>query len=110
VEKCSRAGVRRMFIGLENINPTNLAGAKKKQNKITEYRQMLLAWKAARVITYAGYIIGFDTVDSILHDIDVIKRELPVDFLEFFVPTLSGSEDHLKLFRAGASLDPDLNN
>jgi hypothetical protein len=113
VEKCSRAGVRRVFIGLENINPANLAGAKKKQNKITEYRQMLLAWKAARVITYAGYIIGFpnDTVESILNDIDVIKRELPVDLLEFFCLTpLPGSEDHLKLFRAGVSMDDDLNN
>jgi hypothetical protein len=112
VEKCSRAGVRRVFIGLENINPVNLAGAKKKQNKITEYRQMLLAWKEARVITYAGYILGFpnDTLESILHDIDVIKRELPVDLLEFFCLTpLPGSEDHLKLFRAGALLDDDLN-
>jgi len=112
VEKCSRAGVRRVFIGLENINPANLAGAKKKQNKITEYRQMLLAWKSVRVITYAGYILGFpnDTVESILHDIDVIKRELPVDLLEFFVLTpLPGSEDHLKLFRAGTPLDDDLN-
>ena len=112
VEKCSRAGVRRVFIGLENINPANLAGAKKKQNKITEYRQMLLAWKEARVITYAGYILGFpnDTVESILHDINVIKRELPVDLLEFFYLTpLPGSEDHLKLLRAGAPLDGDLN-
>jgi radical SAM superfamily enzyme YgiQ (UPF0313 family) len=112
VEKCSRAGVRRVFIGLENINPANLAGAKKKQNKITEYRQMLLAWKEARVITYAGYILGFpnDTPESILQDIDVIKRELPVDLLEFFCLTpLPGSEDHLKLHRAGAPLDDDLN-
>jgi hypothetical protein len=112
IEKCARAGVRRVFIGLENINPANLAGAKKRQNKITEYRKMLLAWKAARVITYAGYILGFpnDSVDSILHDIDVIKRELPVDLLEFFYLTpLPGSEDHLKLHRAGAPLDPDMN-
>ena len=43
IEKCARAGVKRVFIGLENINPDNLAGAKKKQNKITEYRLMLLA-------------------------------------------------------------------
>ena len=51
-----------------------------------------------------------DTVDSILHDIDVIKRELPVDLLEFFYLTpLPGSEDHLKLHRAGAPLDPDMN-
>ncbi len=112
IDKCALAGVRRVFIGLENINPDNLQGAKKRQNKITEYRAMLLAWKSARVITYAGYILGFpnDTVDSILRDIDIIKRELPVDLLEFFCLTpLPGSEDHLKLFRAGAPLDPDLN-
>ncbi|MEA2929867.1 MAG: hypothetical protein QOG38_2295 [Hyphomicrobiales bacterium] len=113
IEKCARAGVRRVFIGLENINPANLAGAKKRQNKITEYRTMLLAWKSVRVITYAGYIIGFpnDTFDSIMNDIDVIKRELPIDLLEFFYLTpLPGSEDHLKLVRAGTPLDPDMNN
>jgi radical SAM superfamily enzyme YgiQ (UPF0313 family) len=112
IEKCARAGVKRVFIGLENINPDNLAGAKKKQNKITEYRQMLLAWMNVGVITYAGYILGFpnDTVESIMHDIDVIKRELPVDLLEFFYLTpLPGSEDHLKLFKADAPLDPDMN-
>jgi hypothetical protein len=38
IEKCARAGVKRVFIGLENINPDNLLGAKKQQNKITEYR------------------------------------------------------------------------
>ena len=112
IEKCARAGVRRVFIGLENINPDNLLGAKKRQNKITEYRRMLLAWKAARVITYAGYILGFpnDSPESIQHDIEVIKRELPVDLLEFFYLTpLPGSEDHLKLVRAGTPIDPDLN-
>jgi len=112
IEKCARAGVRRVFIGLENINPDNLLGAKKRQNRITEYRKMLLAWKAARVITYAGYILGFpnDSPESIQHDIEVIKRELPVDLLEFFYLTpLPGSEDHLKLVRGGAPLDPDLN-
>jgi len=112
VEKAARAGVKRVFIGLENINPDNLLGAKKRQNKITEYRKMLLAWKNAGVITYAGYILGFpgDTYDSIMRDIDVIKRELPVDLLEFFYLTpLPGSEDHLKLKKAGAWLDPDLN-
>jgi len=113
IEKCKRAGVRRVFIGLENINPDSLAGAKKRQNKITEYRDMLLAWKAARVITYAGYILGFpnDTVETIVSDIEIIKKELPVDLLEFFFLTpLPGSEDHQKLVRAGAELDPDMNN
>ena len=112
IEKCARAGVRRVFIGLENINPDNLLGAKKRQNKITEYRKMLLAWKAARVITYAGYILGFpnDTPELIHRDIEVIKRELPVDLLEFFYLTpLPGSEDHRSLVDAGTPLDPDMN-
>jgi radical SAM superfamily enzyme YgiQ (UPF0313 family) len=112
IEKCSRAGVKRVFIGLENINPANLLGAKKQQNKITEYRKMLLAWKEARVLTYCGYILGFpnDTPESIIHDIQVIQRELPVDLLEFFYLTpLPGSEDHRKLHEAGAWMDPDMN-
>ncbi len=112
IEKCRRAGVRRVFIGLENINPANLMAAKKKQNKITEYREMLLGWKQAAIITYAGYIIGFpgDTVESVRHDVEVIKRELPIDLLEFFYLTpLPGSEDHQKLFRAGIPMDADLN-
>ncbi|HEX2062644.1 MAG TPA: radical SAM protein, partial [Thermoanaerobaculia bacterium] len=112
IEKCARAGVRRVFIGLENINPDSLAGAKKRQNKITEYRKMLLAWKSARVITYAGYILGFpgDTPESIRRDIEIIKKELPVDLLEFFFLTpLPGSEDHQTLVKQGVAVDPDLN-
>ena len=112
IEKAARAGVKRVFIGLENINPENLIGAMKQQNKITEYRKMLLAWKQARVVTYCGYILGFpnDTPEAILHDIQVIQKELPVDLLEFFYLTpLPGSEDHRKLYEAGTWMDPDMN-
>jgi radical SAM superfamily enzyme YgiQ (UPF0313 family) len=112
IDKCARAGVKRVFIGLENINPDNLLGAKKQQNKITEYRKMLLAWKQVRVLTYCGYILGFpnDTPESILHDIEIIKKELPVDLLEFFYLTpLPGSEDHRKLNDAGTWMDADMN-
>src|SRR5215831_10907790 len=112
IEKCARAGVKRVFIGLENINPDSLLGAKKQQNKITEYRKMLLAWKQARVLTYCGYILGFpnDTPESIVHDIRVIQKELPVDLLEFFYLTpLPGSEDHRKLLQAGTWMDADIN-
>lgn len=112
IEKCARAGVRRVFIGLENINPDSLASAHKRQNKITEYRKMLLAWKAARIITYCGYITGFpnDTVESIKRDVEIVKKELPLDILEFFFLTpLPGSEDHQKLVNAGVKIDPDLN-
>ena len=112
VAKAKRAGVTRVFIGLENINPDNLAAAKKRQNKITEYRSMLLAWKAQGIITFAGYILGFpaDTPQTIRRDIEIIKRELPLDGLEFFCLTpLPGSEDHKVLWTKGVAMDADLN-
>jgi radical SAM superfamily enzyme YgiQ (UPF0313 family) len=112
VEKARRAGVTRVFIGLENVNPDNLLAAKKRQNKITEYRRMLLAWKAQGIITLAGYILGFpaDTPETIRRDIGIIKRELAVDVLEFFCLTpLPGSEDHQNLWKNGVAMDADLN-
>ena len=112
IEKAKRAGVTRVFIGLENINPDNLAAANKRQNKITEYRKMLLAWKAHGIITIAGYILGLpaDTPESIRRDIKIIQKELPLDILEFFHLTpLPGSEDHRRLWKAGIAMDPDLN-
>ncbi len=112
IEKATKGGARRIFIGMENINPDNLLGAKKRQNKITDYRQMLQKWREHGALTFAGYILGFpsDTKESILRDIEIIKRELPVDILEFFFLTpLPGSEDHKVLWTKGAWMDGDLN-
>jgi pyruvate-formate lyase-activating enzyme len=112
VEKAARAGCNAVFIGLENINPESLMGTKKRQNKIWEYRDMLLAWRARKVVTYAGYILGFptDTPESIARDIEIIKEELPIDLLEFFYLTpLPGSEDHKKLAMSGVPMEPDMN-
>ena len=112
IEKATKAGVKRVFIGLENINPDNLIAAKKRQNKITEYRVMLQKWRAHGALTFAGYILGFpaDTKGSILRDVEIIKRELPLDVLEFFFLTpLPGSEDHKTLLMKGVWMDPDIN-
>src|SRR6476661_9290382 len=112
IEKAARGGCARVFIGLENIDPDALAAAKKRQNKIWEYRKMLQAWKDAGVITYAGYILGFpdDTPEKIARNIEIIQREMPLDLIEFFFLTpLPGSEDHKVLHAKGVWMDPDLN-
>jgi len=112
IEKAARAGCKRVFIGLENINPESLKAAKKGQNLIVEYRQMLQEWRAQKVITTAGYILGFpgDTPETIVRDVEIIKRELPIDILEFFFLTpLPGSADHKQLFERGVEMDSDLN-
>ncbi len=112
VEKAARAGCTRVFIGLENINPDNLLSVKKRQNRVHEYRRLFLAWRAHKVITYAGYILGFpnDTPERVARDIRTVQEELPVDLLEFFILTpLPGSADHKQLYTAGTWIDPDMN-
>jgi hypothetical protein len=112
VEKAVRAGCKRVFIGLESVNPENLAASRKHHNHVGEYRAMLQAWRSRGVLTQAGYILGFpaDTPESIARGIRTIQRELPVDILEFFMLTpLPGSADHRDLYLGGQRLDPDLN-
>ncbi len=109
IEKAGRAGVARVFIGLESINPDALLGARKKQNKIAEYRKMLLAWKYAGATVFAGYILGFpsDTPESIVRDIQIIQRELPIDLLEFHMPDAAagfrGSQEAVRSRRVSGS-------
>jgi radical SAM superfamily enzyme YgiQ (UPF0313 family) len=112
IHKAARAGTKRIFLGLENVNPDNLAAANKKQNKITEYRKMLQIWRAHRVFIDAGYILGFpgDTADSIRRDIRILQSELPLDRVQFYCLTpLPGSADHKALWERGEYMDPDLN-
>ncbi len=45
IEKCRRAGCCRVLISLETINPGNLPHARKRRNKIREYRRMPQAWR-----------------------------------------------------------------
>jgi hypothetical protein len=93
-------------------NQENLKASAKYHNRINEYRAMLQAWRDQQVVTYAGYMIGFtgDTYESIMRDVEFLKRELPLDFVELFVATpLPGSKDHQQNFLKGIPMDEDLN-
>jgi len=112
IEKAARAGTTQVFIGLEAINPDNLKSAQKGQNHIKEYRKLMQAWRDVGAITCAGYILGFpnDSKQRILHDIQTIQKELPVDLLEFFFLTpLPGSQDHKEMAEKGEWMDTDMN-
>lgn len=112
IEKAAHAGVRRVFIGMESVNPENLKAVGKHHNQIKEYRRMLQKWRKHGVLTYAGYILGFpgDTYESIMRDVETLKRELPLDQAEFFIMTpLPGSKDHQALYRDRVPMAEDTN-
>lgn len=112
IEKMTRAGVRRVFIGLESVNPENLRATGKYQNQLKEYRRMLQMWRDHGALTYAGYIIGFpgDTYESIMRDVDYLKKEIPLDLAEFFILTpLPGSKDHQRHYLNKVPMAVDTN-
>ena len=112
VDKLVQAGGAHIFIGLENINSDNLEASKKRQNRIEDYKEMILTWKKHPVIVTCGYIVGFpnDTKANILRDVETIKRELAIDnlYVNYLTP-LPGSEDHKKLYESNVWMDPDMN-
>ena len=112
VEKAIRAGCRRVFIGIESVRDDNLLEMRKKQNKRAELQEMVLTWKRAGAIVYAGYIIGLpnDTPERVAEDVRFLMEEVAIDVPELYILTpLPGSEDHQRLLAQGVAMDEDLN-
>lgn len=112
VEKAARAGCGHVFIGLESINPANLAAAGKRHNRVEDFAAMAETWRGHGVLTQVGYILGFpgDTPQSIADDVRRLRDEVGVDIATFFIlMPLPGSADHAKAVRDGVAIDPDFN-
>jgi radical SAM superfamily enzyme YgiQ (UPF0313 family) len=112
VSKARQAGCINVFIGMESVDPGNLAAAGKKQNNVHEYSQLINAYRSSDISTHVGYIIGFpyDTVDSVRRDLKFLMQEVRPDHASFFIlMPLPGSTDHLMMMRRGEWMHPDFN-
>jgi radical SAM superfamily enzyme YgiQ (UPF0313 family) len=112
VTKARQAGCINVFIGMESVDPGNLAAAGKKQNQVSEYRQLIQAYRDANISAHVGYILGFpfDTVESIRRDLKFLMQEVRPDHASFFIlMPLPGSMDHLNMKRRGEWMHPDFN-
>jgi len=112
VDKAVRAGCRRVFIGVESIRDDNLLEMQKKQNQKVALKDVVLRWKQAGAIVYAGYMIGLpnDTPQRVMEDIKLLQEQIPIDLINFFISTpLPGSADHQRLLNSGFAMDDDLN-
>jgi radical SAM superfamily enzyme YgiQ (UPF0313 family) len=112
VSLAADAGCTQVFIGMESVNPENLAAEGKKQNKVEEYRSIIQEWHDAGVVVHTGYIIGlpWDTKEQVPNDIRFLIEEVEPDQASFFMLTpLPGSHDHLEMKKRGEWMDPDFN-
>lgn len=112
IAKARQAGCINVFIGMESVDPGNLAAAGKKQNRVQEYSQLIEAYRNSDISTHVGYIIGFphDTAESVRRDISYLMHEVRPDHASFFMlAPLPGSVDHLMKVRSGEWMHPDYN-
>lgn len=112
VALAARAGCTQVFIGMESVNPQNLAAEGKKQNKVEEYRSIIKEWHDAGVLVHTGYIIGlpWDSTEQVAADVDFLINEVGPDQASFFMLTpLPGSHDHREMKQRGEWMDPDFN-
>ncbi len=112
VTLAAKAGCTQVFIGMESVNPQNLAAEGKKQNKVEEYRSIINEWHDAGVLVHTGYIIGlpWDSKEQVAEDIRFLKDEVNPDQASFFMLTpLPGSHDHREMKKRGEWMDPDFN-
>lgn len=112
VELAAKAGCAHVFIGMESVNPENLAAEGKGQNKVEEYAGIMKEWHDVDVAVQTGYIIGLphDTKEGSARDVKFLIDEIKPDWASFFMMTpLPGSRDHLEMKKAGVWMDPDFN-
>ena len=112
VTLAAKAGCTQVFIGMESVNPQNLAAEGKKQNKVEEYRAIIKEWHDAGVLVHTGYIIGlpWDSKEQVAEDMRFLKDEVEADQASFFMLTpLPGSHDHREMKNRGDWMDPDFN-
>ncbi len=113
IEKAARAGVARVFIGLENINPANLLGgeeAPEQDHRIPHHAAGLEEGRRRHLCRLHPRVSRTTRRNRSCEDIEIIKKELPLDVLEFFILTpLPGSEDHKVLWQKGVAMEPDMN-
>ena len=112
VRLSAEAGCTQVFIGMESVNPRNLAAEGKGQNKVEEYRTIIDEWHNAGIVVHTGYIIGlpFDTKEQVAEDIRYLMDIIQPDQSSFFMMTpLPGSHDHREMKKRGEWMDPDFN-
>jgi hypothetical protein len=113
VKKAAQAGCHQAFIGMESVNPQNLAAVGKRQNRTQEYKQMVETWHKHGILVHVGYIIGlpFDSQESVRKDMEYLRTQVKVDLASLFMLTpLPGSRDHWQMIQDNVPVDADYND
>ncbi|MDR2508412.1 MAG: B12-binding domain-containing radical SAM protein [Candidatus Accumulibacter sp.] len=60
IEKMAKAGCRSLFVGFESINEKSIRSVNKRQNRISEYAELVRRIHASGMMVNASLVFGFD--------------------------------------------------
>lgn len=112
VDLLAKAHCRMAFLGMESLSDQSLAGVKKKQNKVAEYRELFLKLHKLGILTFTGLMFALDNDTKEYYD------DLP-DRLEdvgtcVILPSISiplyGTPWYFEVLSQGRIVDPDISH
>ncbi|HEX9022423.1 MAG TPA: radical SAM protein [Geobacteraceae bacterium] len=107
----ARAGCNQVFFGVESVNQDNLRSQGKFQNRVSDYRALMVHLHELDMAAHAGYILGlpFDTPASIAADVAELQR-IGFDSVSFYILSpLPGSADHQRWWGERRWMSEDFN-
>jgi radical SAM superfamily enzyme YgiQ (UPF0313 family) len=105
----SEAGCCGLFIGIETVNPKNLAAVNKEFNDSAQYRRRLAAIRRVRIGVIAGVIVGLDNDDAgaFARTLQFL-RDMKIDAVQVNILTpLPGTPLYAEMEPAGRVTDRD---
>lgn len=112
LEAYAKAGGQGLFLGIESMNPANVAAAGKTQNSVDALPAFFERCRAHGIAPEGGYIVGFehDTPESVAREVQMLV-DAGLSRAWFFMKTLlPGSQDWVEWTMAGKPASTDLND
>ncbi len=112
VDLLARAHCRMAFIGMESLNQESLAGVRKKQNNVQEYKEAFARLHRRGILTFAGYMFALDEDTEAFYD--ALPGRLEEVGVSVILPSLAipiyGTPLHRQMLDEGRIIDFDLSH
>jgi len=112
VDLLARARCRMAFIGMESLNEESLAGVRKRQNRVEEYRELFAKLHDRGILTFAGLMLALEG-DTMSYYATLPERLAEID-VSAILPSISiplyGTPWYAQAEAEGRILDYDLSH
>lgn len=112
VDLLARARCRMAFIGMESLNDESLAGVKKRQNRVEEYRELFAKLHDRGILTFAGLMLALEQ-DTLQYYATLPDRLAEID-VSAILPSISiplyGTPWYRQAESEGRIVDRDLSH